>query len=602
MVTTPLWHLSDLELARAVAAGRMPVVPLVVPGPLPALRSVGVPMVDGVVLAVDLWIPADQPPAGWPCILILTRYWRSAGFAGWEPAIDDNAGLARLWAARGFALAVGDVRGTGASGGGRLSEWAPAEVADYAALIDWLAAQPWSSGQVVTEGGSYAGNASELAALLGRPAHAGAICRYTDYRPYSSIAFPGGVPNRFILRGWAAMTAALDRHDSAIVAAFAGLEPGTVLAPRPVEGDADGTALHRALADHAGNHNIGADAAGILCADDVLNPDLGLGLDDLGPAGRQPGTGSVPQFAWASWMDAGTADGLLRRFVAQPDTAIDAVIGAWSHGTRWPADPFHLAPVPPLPALVDDYADFAQARCRREGPPRRQIRYYTLGADRWTTTTHWPPAGQNYQPLFLGTDGLSPDVPAAGSIRHDLSSQVSSGRRNRWWTQIGGGPVAYDDLRPGRLTYSSAPLDRDREITGHPVLHLTLSADAPDLFLLAYLGAVDPDGRFIYLTDGQLRACHRASADPNRDGPFGPPRRFHRADLMPPVPGQPIRLDFALLPVSALVPAGYRLVLCLAGADADTFGGPPDPAASHLILHHGGDNPSRLSLPFIEAT
>lgn len=60
------------------------------------------------------------------------------------------------WIRAGFVLANFSVRGTGHSGG-CFDAGGPAEQADQTALVDWLAAQPWSNGRVGAGGISYIG-------------------------------------------------------------------------------------------------------------------------------------------------------------------------------------------------------------------------------------------------------------------------------------------------------------------------------------------------------------------------------------------------------------------------------------------------------------
>jgi len=55
-----------------------------------------------------------------------------------------------------------DARGSGASGGKRVVEYSPAEVADMGEVAAWIARQAWSSGRVGTFGVSYDGNTAEL--------------------------------------------------------------------------------------------------------------------------------------------------------------------------------------------------------------------------------------------------------------------------------------------------------------------------------------------------------------------------------------------------------------------------------------------------------
>jgi putative CocE/NonD family hydrolase len=63
------------------------------------------------------------------------------------------------------------------------------------------------------------------------------------------------------------------------------------------------------------------------------------------------------------------------------------------------------------------------------------------------------------------------------------------------------------------LTYTSAPLTDDVEITGHPVVTLYVASTATDGAFYVYLEDVDENGRVTYVTEGQLRALHRRLTD-----------------------------------------------------------------------------------------
>ena len=105
-------------------------------------RNVGVPMRDGIELATDIYRP-DKPGQN-PLILVRTPYKKEM-----------NELQARFFARRGYAFAVQDVRGRFSSPG----EWRPFvhEALDGYDAIEWLAAQPWSDGQVGMIGPSYLG-------------------------------------------------------------------------------------------------------------------------------------------------------------------------------------------------------------------------------------------------------------------------------------------------------------------------------------------------------------------------------------------------------------------------------------------------------------
>jgi len=166
-------------------------------------QAVYVPMRDGVEVAVDIWLPPDLR-AGMrvPVLLETTRYW-PAYRPGWLFRVlvalhlkrPDNLLYPELlyFSRHGFAVIIADARGSGASGGDRITELSPDEITDLGELIDWAARQPWSNGRVGTFGVSYLGNTAELAAVSNHPALRAVATFYNDFDMILGLARLGGV-------------------------------------------------------------------------------------------------------------------------------------------------------------------------------------------------------------------------------------------------------------------------------------------------------------------------------------------------------------------------------------------------------------------------
>lgn len=149
------------------------------------------------------------------------------------------------------------------------------------------------------------------------------------------------------------------------------------------------------------------------------------------------------------------------------------------------------------------------------------------------------------------------------------------------------------------LTYTTDPLDSAIEVTGHPVVHIWLTSSAPDVDIFAYLEDVRADGSVHYVTEGKLRASHRALADPpyNR---FGLPyHRGFKEDVRPVVPGEVFELSFDLYPTSIVFQKGNRIRLTIAGADRDTYDTPVVSPAPTIEILRGGPHASYVALPII---
>jgi predicted acyl esterase len=222
----------------------------------------------------------------------------------------------------------------------------------------------------------------------------------------------------------------------------------------------------------------------------------------------------------------------------------------------------------------------------------RTLFYYTIGEEAWKVTDVWPPAGAATHRWYLGpSSSLSDSAPSAedGADPYAVDFEATTGLTNRWRTQDGVTRVVYPDRAAADrrlLTYTSAALADDIEITGHPVVTLYVTSTATDGAFYVYLEDVDANGRVIYLTEGQLRARHRRVSDGPPPLPlFVPHHSFLREDAMPLVPGEVAELRFGLLPISALVRKGHRLRVAIAGHDRDTFAQiPGDGAPSVTVL------------------
>jgi putative CocE/NonD family hydrolase len=143
-----------------LARGQTPVVPRSEARHEVAVRTnVTVPMRDGVRLALDLYLPAQNGkpvPGKHPTLVARTPYNKTS-----------SASEARWFATRGYAVVFNDVRGRYASEGSwRMLVDDPNDGFD---LLAWIGKQPWSSGKVGTLGTSYVGGTQHALACARPP-------------------------------------------------------------------------------------------------------------------------------------------------------------------------------------------------------------------------------------------------------------------------------------------------------------------------------------------------------------------------------------------------------------------------------------------------
>jgi uncharacterized protein len=139
-------------------------------------------------------------------------------------------------------------------------------------------------------------------------------------------------------------------------------------------------------------------------------------------------------------------------------------------------------------------------------------------------------------------------------------------------------------------------------------LHLVASSTATDTDWVARLSDVAPDGSENVITEGALRASHRA-LDRTRSTPGSP---YHRdRDTTPIKAGATYAFDVAIIPTAHELAPGHRLQLRLTTDDMPTrlpatiAFDRADPAATRIVplapatntVHEGGRRPSWLLVP-----
>jgi len=131
----------------------------------------------------------------------------------------------------------------------------------------------------------------------------------------------------------------------------------------------------------------------------------------------------------------------------------------------------------------------------------------------------------------------------------------------------------YDASGDG-VTFLSAPLEHETEITGPLAARLFVSSSttdadlflvfrvfSPDMREVVFMGAIDPHTP---VAQGWLRASHR-KLDARLSTEYRP---YHTHDELQPLkPGEVVQTDVEIWPTSVMVPAGHRLALTVRGKD-----------------------------------
>jgi putative CocE/NonD family hydrolase len=250
----------------------------------------------------------------------------------------------------------------------------------------------------------------------------------------------------------------------------------------------------------------------------------------------------------------------------------------------------------------------------------------------WLATREWPPSSTSRRALWLDgghsdtvksvNDGvltLGPETPrgplvppsglGAGADVYAVNYSSAMGTFSRWMNGYGArrkvpARTTFFDERTSEdakaLTWTSPPLGEPLTIVGYPTVRLWVSSTHTDGDVFAYLEEIDDRGAAHYVTEGAIRASHRA----NRRAPwsnFGLPwHRSYPNDLQPLTKGEPTRLDFDLEGTAIVIDAGHRIRLALTGADRANYELWPDPEgkdAPTITVYRGGDHASYVVLP-----
>jgi putative CocE/NonD family hydrolase len=565
-------------------------------------------MRDGVRLAADIIRPAvagrvEEKPL--PALFTHTRYRRAAVDKDDKIESEADSPLSQTFLKHGYVIVVVDVRGSGASFGTWRGLFNPEETRDAYEIIEWLAAQPWCDGNIGMTGGSYLG-ATQLMAASTWPPHLKAIFPIVAPFDLYDVGYHNGVYFRDLIKTWSDLTILLD----------------TKLPAAPVDEDRDGAMLKAALKEHERNRPT-IDLFPARLFRDSLDPvTQAYVLRDWHPAGhvREITESQIPMYLWGGWYDAFTRDDLL--IYENIEVPRKLAVGAWSHSPKDPdiqKEEIQLAAAEEL-RWFDHWLKGIDNGVMKEPP----IRYSVMRSPKsweWRTASVWPlPEARATDLTFeagpsgsvrSANDGLlaasvrAPE-PAAVTEREgrDLYTPdytATTGTTTRWDNAVGGG-FGYPDMTTNDakgLTYTTAPLDRDVEVTGHPIVHLWVSSTAADGDFFAYLEEVDPSGFSQYVTEGAIKASLRALGEAPYDVMGLPYHRCYAEDARPLTPGEPVELVFDMQPTSNIFDAGHRIRLTITCADKDNAETEAVSPAPTVTVYRDGQRRSRLILPVV---
>jgi uncharacterized protein len=584
------------EEFTTVAAWRAPGISPAAHGFRLAHREM-VAMPDGVRLATLVYLP-DGAPGPFPAIFIRTPY----GISGL---------INQHWhyAARGYALVFQATRGTAYWDPANRSEgvWEPMihEPTDGAAALGWLARQPWSDGQVCMQGGSYVGYTQWTLTMARHPALKCLVPESSMGTAFSDQPFWGGT----LVEGMAYyMLYMLDRP----------LLPGRTWSE---------VLRHRPLVD------IDRYATGqeVPQWDTLLAHTRNDAYWRRQDWYRDPGPRAFSAFQISGWFDddlpGTTANWALMQQRGRGPQRL--LLGPWKHGYN--ADRrlngYSFGP----DALRDDVWLLKQQwydhilRGRDTGVDRVRVEYFVLGRNEWRTAAAWPPPEAREESWYLRSDGHAARVTTRGRLERTPPAAPDPPDRYvydpaaappNWysfdqmqrWEDVQTFPYDFRDIeaRPDVAVYTSAPLEADLTIAGHPLLVLHASTQVRDTDWWVHLADVDTTGRSTRISVGVIRARFRHNEDP-RHGIFGV--NFETERLLSGDSAEVVRYEVGLRAVAATLRKGHRLRVAVMNA-MDNYSFPNSNTGldettvtatvpGRMALHKGPAHPSRIVLPVL---
>ncbi|MDP5172365.1 MAG: CocE/NonD family hydrolase [Bacteroidia bacterium] len=637
-----------------------------------SFQSTYVELSDGTRIAADVYLPVGGPPAAsFPVIFQFTPYNRAILIPNFGPVkyvgakvlglgsgpVFDMSEIEKNMAfllTHGYAMVVADMRGTGASFGSQLPLM-PQLGRDGKEMIDWIAAQPWCDGNVGMMGMSYLGWIQYMTAANQPEALKCIMPEVIGFEMYSAANRPGGILAKRWISSFDKVLMRLNRN-------WYDLGMGAVPALPVIDMDGDGKITDEwprmdSTSQEAGEMPRYKDrqprpenpyfAATLEHLDNVLVREMAADTfrfyDAPGPSGYETigfqqvspslylpeiiETG-IPIYQVGGWFD-GFCKGTFRYY---------ASLGEEYPARLFVAPRFHFGDVSGPYTREFDYEGkyvkqlgWEQLRFfdkylkgkEHALDNRPPVLIYVMN-DGWRFEQEWPLASQQMTPFYLqAAQGLGPLPATAGSddylVDFNASSNYGRHRRNRWlMTSTGPGVVMRrTKLDEQCLSFDSEPLESGTEVTGHPIVHLWVSANQSNGDFFVYLEDVAPNGTATYVTEGQLRAGFRrlTEDDDMVNGRYDvlpelPWHGYKEQDWLEDALGEsPVEITFDLMPTSWLFRPGHKIRISIAGADKGNFQLPPSICPEGTVgscvetiytFHRGEVFPSRIELPIIQ--
>jgi len=553
---------------------------------VPLDKKTMIEMSDGVSLAATIYLPADPdkneltPLDGpFPTVLKRTPYGRM-----------DYLRDAFMYVSRGYAVMAQDTRGRGDSEG----EFHPLvdEKADGDETINWIAAQPWSDGNVGMIGGSYVGLVQWHAAYKGNPHLKALVSQVTAGPALNDCPFVYGSFTPGILTWCVWMSGTPQEIDAAMKKNL-----NEVVSELPLI-DADKRALGREIP-------FWREWLAHPTLDDFWKrSDLSRFADNI----------DLPVLYLTGWFDDVLRGTIFYWEMMKNNMRANQflICGPWRHGMNSARD---IAKLEFGPDAILEHINCIYVRWYDrwlkgidnglEKDPK--VCYFTVGENKWKTSETWPPPNITKQNWYLRSSGQAqnPEDRAAISPRPPRDSKpdrfvydpqdptpfMVDIRTNELSP-----PEDYQEVekREDTLVYTSEVFREDFEISGDVSAILYAATDARDTDWIVRLTDVHPDGQSIRLVDGFLKARFREGLE--------------KEVLL--TPDRVYKYSIPMTWISHRFRKGHRLRISIASAAAgllvvNTNTGNPyatdtEYKLAHQTVYHSKKYPSHITLSVVK--
>jgi uncharacterized protein len=512
---------------------------------------------------------------------------------------------------RGYVMIADDARGSGASFGQHQYDWSQEEALDSKEVIEWAARQLWCDGKVGMIGVSQMG-AMQLLIASTRPRHLVSIVptvttidQFMRHPNGVNVMLPGSpvVPLPPPSPG-TPVDGDLPNTDPASLAYQAFLQRGTPLSLYDLwHGDTNKYIFRN---DWISQNGITIQPSFVCSPITYSDLIMRSGVKMYNIAGWYDQAPTSQIGAWKLW------GGKL-------------LVGPWDHRTQATQFPSSF----PTDFILTEYwrwFDYTLKGIENGIMKEPPIYYYTMNApvgEEWRFVKKWPLPQQKPLRLYFGggktgtvssvNDGALRLLPswsfkAADNYTVDYSVNVFNGvfkeNRRLWSANVPAGTdtnMATNTDSKG-LTYTTAPLPADIEVTGHPIVHLTVSSTSTDGDFHVFLEEVDGvTMKSTMVTNGIIRVSNRAmqQKSPWTDLLKIPYHRTYETDNKLLVPGKTVELSIDLYATSYVFREGNRIRVTITGSNVPTYDGLVESPPPTVSIHRNWMHSSYIELPAI---